>query len=572
MRNKHGSLVGAARRDLGRLRKVSATIVRHGFGELLLKTPLGRRLMGKADLVEASDAVEGTPAVRFTHMLASLGPTFIKLGQVLSMRQDLFSREWIEALSTLQDGAPDLPFASVREIIEEALGIPLEEAFTSFDEVPIATASIAQVHGAVTREGEQVVVKVQRPSIEEIMRGDLSLLYLGAQVLEASIDELRLIGITDIVGEFERALLRELDFREELGNLLRMRSLLDPARTVTVPLPYPDLSDKTVLTMERFEGKAIRKLGPADPRACHAVEELVRAFCKQVLVDGFFHGDPHAGNILCAEDGTLCLIDLGLVGALTVEQRADIVTLLVATVANDSAGIARILLKMGTPTQRVSLLELRSEIERIRAKYLANKAVNDVDSAGFAQEFSGAAQKFRIKLATEYAVLVKSVATIEGIVRRLHPGVDVVAIARPYLQQTLAKRFAPQEMLRDLTSEVGTLGSLVHRLPNQVDQLLHDFETGNLQIRAVTPTLNELPNVVQQSAGRLTLALFASVMTVCAALVLPADVHHHTARLILTIALALAAALSWVICVLWHFVPGRPLRLTPLLKLLRRGK
>lgn len=571
MQNKHPSLVGAARRDLGRLRTVSATIVRHGFGELLLKTPLGRRLLARDDVARAEAAVDGTAAERFTRLLASLGPTFIKLGQVLSMRQDLFSREWIDALQTLQDRAPVLPFDAVRATIEEALELPLAEAFRSFDETPLATASIAQVHRAVTREGEQVVVKVQRPGIEEVMRGDLSLLYLGAQVLEASIDELRLIGITDIVGEFERALLRELDFREELGNLLRMRSLLDPARAVTVPQPYPELSDKIVLTMELFEGEAIRKLEPKSPPARHVVEELVRAACKQVFIDGFFHGDPHAGNILYADDGTLCLIDLGLVGVLTVEQRADIVALLVATVADDSAGIARILLKMGTPTQRVSLLELRSEIERIRGKYFADKAVDDVDSAGFVQEFSAAAQKFRIKLASEYAVLIKSVATLEGIVRRLHPDADVVALARPYLQQTLAKRFAPHELLRDLTSEVGTLGSLVHRLPDQVDQLLHDFETGNLQVRAVTPTVDELPATLHQAASRLSLALFAAVMSVCAALVLPAD-PQNTARLLLTVALALLAFFAWITAILWHFVRGRPLRLTPLLRLLRRNQ
>ena len=571
MQNKHTSLVRAARRDLSRLRKVSATIVKHGFGELLLKTPVGRRLFARGEIPTGDGTVQGTAPVRFTRMLASLGPTFIKLGQVLSMRHDLLSREWIEALQTLQDRAPVVPFEQVRATLEEALGMPLSEAFAAFDERPLATASIAQVHLATTREGDRVVVKVQRPGIEEIMRGDLSLLYLSAQILESSIDELRLIAISDIVGEFEKALLSELDFREELGNLMRMRTLLDPERKVAVPQPYPDLSEKTVLTMEFFEGKALRALTPDSALARHAVEELVSATCKQVFIDGFFHGDPHAGNILCAEDGTLCLLDLGLVGVLTVEQRADLVALLVALFANDSASIARILLKMGTPTQRVSLMELRSEIERIRAQYLANRGVNEVDSAGFVQEFSDAAQRFRIKLATEYAVLIKSVATLEGIVRHLHPGADVVAIARPYLQQTLARRLSPQDLLKELASEVGTLGSLAHRLPGQVDQLLHDFETGNLQVRAVTPKLNALPLIIQQSTGRLALALFASVMSVCAAMVLPAD-RHDTPRLVLTLLLALAAFVGWLVSLVWHFVRGRPVRLTPLLRMLRRGR
>jgi ubiquinone biosynthesis protein len=571
MQPKPTSLVGAARRDLGRLRTVSAVIVRHGFGELLLKSPLGRRLMSKGELPQEGAVVQGSAAVRFTRMLASLGPTFIKLGQILSMRQDLFAREWIEALSTLQDAAPVVPFASIRETIEEALGLPLAEAFASFEEHPLGTASIGQVHLATTHEGQRVVVKVQRPGIENTMRGDLNLLYLGAQVLEASIDELRLVGVTDIVGEFERGLLRELDFREELKNLLRMRAQIDPERDVSVPRPYPELSEKTVLTMDFFAGKPLRALVPGSELAKHAVDEVVHALCKQVFVDGFFHGDPHAGNILCNDEGKLCLLDLGLVGALTPEQRADVVALLVATFANDSSSIARILLKMGTPTRRVSLLELRAEIERIHAKFLAeNRGVEALDSSGFVQEFSAAAQRFRIKLASEYAILIKSVATLEGIVRALHPEADIVSIARPYVQQTLVRRLSPGDLLKELASEVSTIGSLVHRLPTHIDQLLHDFETGNLQIRAVTPRLNTLPRVLQQSTSRLSLSLFASVMSLCSAIVLTSGIDD-TARIALAVVLGLLATMAWSVLLAWHFVRGQPLRLTPLLKLFRRG-
>jgi ubiquinone biosynthesis protein len=571
MQDKPTSLVGAARRDLTRLRKVSATIVKHGFGELLLKTTLGRRLMARGELPSDGGAtVQGSAAVRFTKMLASLGPTFIKLGQILSMRHDLLPRDWIEALQTLQDAAPEVPFAQIQEVVEQTLGLPLSEAFASFEPKPIGTASIAQVHYAVTHEGQRVVVKVQRPGIAETMRGDLNLLYLGAQLLEAGIDELRLIGVTDIVMEFERALLRELDFREELSNLMRMRSLLTEDERVTVPMPYPELSDRTVLTMDFFVGKPMRALVPNSDHAKRAVEDLVRALAKQVFVDGFFHGDPHAGNILCDEEGTLCLLDLGLVGELTTEQRADVVALMVATFANESGSIARILLKMGTPTQRVSLVELRAEIDRIRGKYLeANRSAGELDSSGFVQEFADAAQKFRIKLASEYAILIKSVATVEGIVRQLHPDADIVSLARPFVQHTLLNRFAPGDLFKGLASDVTTLGSLAHRLPAHIDQLLHDFETGNLQIRADTPELDTLPWVTQQAASRLSLSMFAAAMSMCSALVLISALEPWP-RYLLSSVLALLALGAWLVLLGWYFVRGKPLRVTPFLKLFKR--
>jgi ubiquinone biosynthesis protein len=566
------SLLGAAVRDLARLRDVAVIVARHGFGELVLRTPLGQRLFGSRERLPAEDRglQEAPPAVRFTRLLAALGPTYIKLGQILSMRRDLLPAETIEALETLQDDAPVLPFETVREAALEGLGAPLDDLFARFEREPLATASIAQTHRATTHAGEPVVVKVQRPGIEQTMRGDLDLLYLAAQVLEASIDEVQLLGASEIVEEFERGLLRELDFREELHNLLTARQLLDPERHVTVPRPFPELSCRTVLTMQYFEGEPLRRLQPGSPRARHAVEEIVHAACKQVMIDGFFHGDPHAGNILVDASDTLCMLDLGLAGRLTEAQRDDLVSLAIALLAGDDGGVARMLLKMGRPTQRVDLAALRAEVARIRSRYLSVTSLAEIDSAGFAAEFAEAAQRFRIKLAPEYSILSKAGGTIEGIVRHLHPEIDLAAIARPYVEQVLARRFSPGAVMRDAIGEMSGLGAMLRRLPGQLDQILHDAETGNLQVRAVTPTLDELPDLLHQLAGRLGLAAFAGSLTLAAAVVLP-DGDPRWWHLALFVGCVLGAAGAWTALFWWQVVGrGRPLRLRPLLRLFRR--
>jgi len=536
-----------------------------------MRTSLGLRLFrGEAPPPGDDALLRDSAPVRFTRLLASLGPTYIKLGQILSMRKDLIPADYVAALETLQDRAPVLPFAEIREAVEAGLGAPLEELFRSFQSEALATASIAQTHMATTHDGDRVVVKVQRPGIETTMRGDLDLLYLAAQVLEVSIDEMQLMGVSQVVEEFEKALLQELDFRIELGNLLTARQLLDPKRSLTVPRPHPELSCRSVLTMQYFEGRPLRKLEPRSDLAKHAVEEIVHASCKQVFVDGFFHGDPHAGNILVDESGTLCMIDLGLAGRLSEEQRDDLVALVLATIANDSATLARMMLKMGTPTQRVNLAELREEIERIRHEFLSVSSLADVDSSRFAEEFAGAAQRFRIKLAPEYSVLTKAASTIEGLIRHLHPEVDLVSIAQPYVREIMARRLSPSTLARDLLGEVGDLSSVVRRLPGQLDQILHDVETGSFQVRAVTPELDDVPSLLHQLGSRVSLAAFALAMTLCAAVVLP-DGDLQIWQVALCAACALIAAGAWTVLFWWHVVGrGKPIKLGPLLKLFRR--
>jgi ubiquinone biosynthesis protein len=311
-------------------------------------------------------------------------------------------------------------------------------------------------------------------------------------------------------------------------------------------------------------------LTPESPEAKAAVEEILHSACKQVFIDGLFHGDPHSGNILVDDAGTLCMIDLGMVGRLSEAQRDDLVSLILAAITGDSATIARVLLKMGTPTQRVNMKDLKAEIDRIRGQFLAVGSLENYDSAGFIEEFAAAAGKFRIKLATEYAIAIKALATIEGIIRSLHPRVDLVGIAQPYLKQIIARRFDPQHLVRELVGEAAGLGSTLRTLPSQLDQVLHDFETGNIQVRAVTPELDDIPAVVHQVGSRIVLGVFAASMTLATAIVLP-DGESFAWRIGLAVLCGAAATLSWTTLFWWHFLGrGRPVRVTPLLRFFRR--
>ncbi|HEV7735393.1 MAG TPA: AarF/UbiB family protein [Candidatus Binatia bacterium] len=559
--DKRDSLLGIAARDIERLTQVTATLVRHGFGALV-----GRG----ADADGAADATS-SQAVRFARLLADLGPTFIKLGQVLSIRRDLLPTEYIAALESLQDNAPEVPFTAIREVVEVGLGQRLDAVFSSFDERALGTASIAQTHRAIARDGTPLVVKVQRPGIERVLRGDLDLLYLAARALETGIDEMQLAAVSEVIVEFEKGLLRELDFTSELENLELARRLLDPARDVVVPRPYREYSCRTVLAMEFFPGRSLRSLEPSGDAAKHAVEELVQAAVKQVFVDGFFHGDPHPGNVLVGTDRQVCLIDFGLAGHLDQSQRDDLVTLILAVILGDDASIARVLLRMGTSTQRVSLADLRAEVGRIRTTYLTAASIEDVDSSGFAEAFGAAANRFRIKLAPEYAILTKATATLEGIIRTYHPHIDLVAIARPVVERLVAGRWAPTRLLADAMTGATGMGSLLRGLPSQLEQLLQDVETGNLQVRAVSPALDELPMRIHQLASRLSLTGFAAALSICTALLVPPELRFDLRSVLCVLCLVLAAS-GWTTLLWWHVLGrGRPVSVTAVMKLLRRS-
>jgi len=566
--------LGVAVRDVARLREVAGVVVRHGFGEFVLRMPFAASLLGR-ELVSRKDTFQGTAPERFAHLLGELGPTYIKLGQVLSMRSDLLPREYIEALSHLQDGAPEIPFDDVKAVIEKGLGRPVEEVFAELEPEALATASIGQTHRGKTKEGKIVAVKVQRPGIDTVMRGDLDLLWLAAKGLEASIDELKLVMPSAIVAEFEKGLLRELNFTAELANLVTMDRLIgNVGDKVVVPRPIPELSCRTVLTMEFFEGKPVRTLEPGSEAARKAIETIVKTMCQGVFVDGFFHGDPHAGNILVGEDGTLCFLDLGLVGSLSPEQRDDLVTLVLGTIMNDASTVCRVLLKIGTATERVDIGELKADITRVRAQYVMVSALKDVDTERFIEEFIAATRKYKVRLATEYSVLAKAAGTIEGMVRALYPDLDFIPLIRPYVERVFADRFEPTKMVTEALGGATGMMSLARTLPTHFDQILHDLETGNLQVRPRMPELERLPDLLHDSATRIGVAVFAASMSIASAMVVPDGYEHpmEWVKIALFFLFAISATAGWAVVWFWHWLGrGVNLPIGALLSFFRRG-
>ncbi len=412
----------SAVRDLARLREISSVLVRHGFGEIVARAGFGRtRRKEKAVAVEsgadadapeiASEEVEKgedekrriSIHERARLVLQDLGPSFIKLGQIASTRSDVLPPELITELKKLQDDIPPAPFEQIRGVIESSLGAAIGEVFVSFDEKPLAAASIGQVHRAVlaTPEGQRdVVVKVQRPGVAPTVMRDLELLHIMAAAIERAIPDARIYSPVGLVQQFDRSITTELNFTTEADNAERFTQNFAGHERVRFPRVFREASSKHVLALEYFEGKKLDR-AVAEGASGESIAKLATGIIiKMIFEDGFFHADPHPGNVIILPPNDapeVAMIDLGMVGRLSPELRERTVDLMVAAVRKDMIGVADALYAIGKPTKKIDMREYRAEVATLAEKYLG-KPLKEIDLSSMLRDLVQGATKYGIEI------------------------------------------------------------------------------------------------------------------------------------------------------------------------------
>jgi ubiquinone biosynthesis protein len=527
------SLITAVR-DLGRLREIVSVLTRHGFGEVM-------RRMGLGGLAPASaqGEVEGKmiawPA-RIRLVIQDLGPSFIKLGQIASTRGDLLPPELIVELKKLQDDVPAVSFEEIKNVIEGTLGRSLEDVFVRFDEKPLATASIGQVHRArlraeldepglgeggtpLSREEREVVVKVQRPGVKEVVERDVELLHILAQVMERSLPEAKIYDPVGLVNQFDRSITAELDFVIEAQNGERFRRNFAGHPHIAFPRSYKGASSRRVLTLEFFDGLKIYAALEAGYDGKKIAKNAVGLVIKMIFEDGFFHADPHPGNIIILgtkEEPILGMIDLGMVGRLSPEMRDKTVKLMVAAARNDALAVADALYAVGRPTKKIDMSEYRAHVAMLAEKYLG-RPLKEIELAALVRDLVEGAVRFGIEMPTDFMMVGKALMTIEGIGKELDPDLDVFGEAQPYFVELLKKRYSPEELGNELLRGAERFAGLAHDVPFHLREVLDDLRMGRLQIQTVE---NSIDPAYDRLGRRIFSGMIVASLNVSAALVL----------------------------------------------------
>jgi ubiquinone biosynthesis protein len=502
--------------DLNRLRQIAAAVVKHGFGAYLARTRLKDELPRDAALPvgEPLPPPDRDTAARFRALLAELGPTFTKLGQLLSSRPDLLPAHWVEELEALQDDCSPLPLSEIRREVERGLGRPVEELFAELDDAPLASASIAQVHRARTHAGALVVVKVQRPHIREQIESDLALLYYLAKLLEAVVEETGVYTPTGIIEEFDRTVHEELDFGNEARNAIAMALAAHGRDFLVIPKVHAELSCATVLTLDYVEGTKVSEVtaeGGFDVE--RVARNVIEAAFRQLFEDGLFHGDPHPGNILVLPGNRIALLDFGLVGRLSRIQQDALVTLIVAVALRDPDSVARVLNRIGVPDEHSPIAEFRDDIRHILDRYLGLK-LDEIRTATLLRDLLDLAVRHRIRIPKEYAVLAKASIAVEGIIRRLYPRLDILEVGLPYAKELLLARFNPSDASSALMKSLLKLQGLAEDVPGQLSQILVDLEGGKFRVNVASEDVERVGGHVRALGVMLYLGLLAAALTV----------------------------------------------------------
>jgi ubiquinone biosynthesis protein len=510
----------AATRDLGRLHDLVAILVRYGFGDLVqrfgLEAALGRagRILPLGAMAELAAL---SPPVRVRRALEDMGPSFVKLGQVLATRVDLFPPEWIDEFGKLQDQAPAVAWEAIRAQMAEDLGAAPEDVFLAIDPLPLAAASIAQVHRARLRDGTDVVAKVRRPGIRPIVEADLRLLHRAASTLDAHFPDLRRFHPVGVVKQFKASLMRELDLAAECRHAERIAASFakGDGAGVVVPRVHWDFTGERMNVQDHVDGIPVADVVALDAAGIdrrQVARHGAEAVLKMVLEDGFFHADPHPGNVFVLRDGRIALIDYGMVGRLSSARRTQVLVLLHALVHHRAETVTEVLLGW-TGEPEIDESQLAEDVDAFVDRY-HGVPLGQLDLAGMLLEVTTLLRVHQLALPADLALLVKVFVTLEGTGRLLDPDFDMARRAEPFLRRAMRARFSPRALtaggLRGLSGMAGVLATL----PQDLRGLLRSVRGGQFRHHIDIGHLREFGQQIDHSANRLTVGVVLAALII----------------------------------------------------------
>ncbi|WP_079509300.1 ABC1 kinase family protein [Mesobacillus jeotgali] len=507
-------------RRLNRYKEIASLFVKYGFGYVLEEVGLFQVLSLKDRIAaEVKNGNTQEMGYRIRCMLEELGPAFIKLGQLLSIRSDLLPDEVVKELELLQDQVPPVPVEDIKDKIEHEFGKPVTEVFQYFNEHYIAAASIGQVHEAVLYTGESVMVKIQRPGIKQTVYTDLEILRDIARMIEQRYDWAEYYNITDMVEELSESIRRELDYTEEARNTDMIQMQFEDCESIKVPVIFHDYSTSQILTMEKIEGVKLNELnaiiaGKEDKR--RIADLLVSAFITQILKEGFFHGDPHPGNILyIPEKKQLVFIDFGQVGRLSSSLRYNSASMMMGIMQKDTHQIVKAILRMAYVPSDIDEQHFYDHVDGIR-KTVELSSKDGLSLGLTVKELFTAAQEHRIILPKELTMMGKALITIEGIISEMDPTLDMIEIAKPYGEQLMRERYDPIKMGKRLWNQAEDLSETITNIPSQVENVLDQASKGDLKfeisLSEINRILHKFDRISNQVSFSLTLLAFSIVV------------------------------------------------------------
>ncbi len=522
-------VIGRTYRHLNRYRQILAILFKYGFGDLLDRLSIDQYLGAGLQAIskKRADRVEKlTRPQRLRMAFVELGPTYIKLGQILSTRPDLVPADFVDELAKLQDEVPPFPYEDVKAVIESEFGIPAEELFDRLEDQPLASASIGQVHEARLKDGEAVAVKFQRPGIQKVIEVDLEIMLHLATLAERHIKEFKIHRPVKIVEEFARTLEKEIDYRIEATNMERIARQFLNLPHVYIPAVFREFTTSRVLTTELIEGIKISKIEKfAESGLDQKViaDRVVGLVLKQAFDHGFFHADPHPGNIFVLSENVICLVDYGMMGLVDRATREDFVDLIDSVVHQQEVRTAQVLMTITDWDEQPDIRALEREVADFMGRHFY-KPLKDMEIGKLLQDLLQLTMRFRLRLPPDIFLMIKALSSVEGVGRMLDPEFDLVAHASPFIKQVKLERFAPQRISADVLDMMSRLLQFLQQFPQDLMDLGSMIRQQRLSLQLEHKGLETILAKQDQTSNRISFAIIIAALIIGSALIVISEI------------------------------------------------